>query len=124
MENILKDKTKFEKVDIKTSTLNFQVNHEKCINEILKRLKSSGNLTDKQLKTKNKKKNVKDFGSRPGVFYGLCKVRKAIGDVCPSFRPILSAIGTPTYKIAKFFVAILSCLIINEFTVKDSFSSF
>ena len=59
MENILKDKTKFEKVDIKTSTLNFQVNHEKCINEILKRLKSSGNLTDKQLKTKNKKKTLK-----------------------------------------------------------------
>ena len=59
MENILKDKTKFEKVDIKTSTLNFQVNHEKCINEILKRLKSSSNLTDKQLKTKNKKKTLK-----------------------------------------------------------------
>ena len=56
MENILKDKTKFEKVDIKTSTLNFQVNHEKCINEILKSLKSSGSLTDKQLKTKNKKR--------------------------------------------------------------------
>ena len=123
MENILKDKTKFEKVDIKTSTLNFQVNHEKCINEISKSLKSSGNLTDKQLKTKSKK-NVKYFGSRPGVFYGLCKVRKAIVDVSPSFRPILSAIGTPTYKIAKFLVAILSCLIINEFTVKDSFSSF
>ena len=56
MENILKDKTKFEKVDIKTSSLNFQVNHEKCINEILKSLKSSGSLIDKQLKTKNKKR--------------------------------------------------------------------
>ena len=38
MENILKDNNKFEKVDIKTRTLNFQVNHEKRINEILKSL--------------------------------------------------------------------------------------
>ena len=34
----------------------------------------------------------------------------------------MSAIGTSTYKIAKFLVPILSCLTINEFTVKDSFS--
>ena len=34
----------------------------------------------------------------------------------------MSTIGTPTYKIAKFLVPILSCLTINEFTVKDSFS--
>ena len=32
------------------------------------------------------------------------------------------AIGTPTYKIAKFLVPILSSLTINEFTVKNSFS--
>ena len=116
MENILKDKTNFEKVDIKTRTLNFQVNHQKRINDTLKRLKSSGSLTDKQYK------KIKAVGSRPGVLYGLCKVHKAIVDVCPPFRPILSAIGTPTYKIAKFLVPILSCLTINDFTVKDSFS--
>ena len=34
----------------------------------------------------------------------------------------MSAIWTTTYKIAKFLVPILSCLTINEFTVKDSFS--
>ena len=34
----------------------------------------------------------------------------------------MSAIGTPTYKIAKFLVLITSRLTINEFTVKDSFS--
>ena len=44
MENILNDNTKFERVDIKTRTLNFQVSHEKRINEILKSLKSSGSL--------------------------------------------------------------------------------
>ena len=61
-------------------TLNFQINHKKCIN-----------------------------------------VHKAIVDACKPFRPILSAIGTFTYKIAKFLVTILSCLTINEFTVKDFF---
>ena len=39
MENILKDSTKFEKVDVKTRTLNLQVNHEKRINEILQEFK-------------------------------------------------------------------------------------
>ena len=43
---------------------------------------------------------IKGAGSRPGVLYGLCKVHKAIVDVCSPFRPILSAIGTGTYKIA------------------------
>ena len=47
MENILKDNTKFKKVDIKARTLNFQVDHEKRINEILPRLKSSGSLSEK-----------------------------------------------------------------------------
>ena len=113
-ENIVRDNTKFEKVDIKTRTLNFQVNPEKSINEILKSLTSSGKLSDKQCKI------IKAVGSRPGVLYGFCKVHKAIADVCPPFRPILTAIGTSTYKIAKFLVPIMSCLTINGFTVKDS----
>ena len=44
MENILKDKINFEKVDLKARTLNFQVNHEKRVNETLKSLKSAGSL--------------------------------------------------------------------------------
>ena len=40
----------------------------------------------------------------------------------PLFRPILSAIGTPTYKLAKFLVPFLSDIAQNEFTVKDSFT--
>ena len=81
------------------------------INEILKSLKSSDSLSDKQYK------NFKAVGSRDGVIYGICKVHKAIVDVCPPFRPILPATGTPTFEIAKFLVPILSCLTIN-----DSFS--
>ena len=116
MENILKDQSKFEKVKIKTSILSFQVNHEKRINEYLKSLKNSGSLSVDQYK------KIKAVGSRPGLLYGLCKVHKAIVDICPPFRPILSAIGTPTYKIAKFLVPVLNCVTVNEFTIKESFA--
>ena len=34
----------------------------------------------------------------------------------------MSAIGTPTYKLAKFFVTLLEPLTYNQYTIKDSFS--
>ena len=39
----------------------------------------------------------------------------------PPFRPTLSAIETPKYKIEKFLISIINCLAINEFPIKDSF---
>ena len=56
--------------------------------------------------------------------YGLCKVHKGRGtsNDLPPFRPILSAKGTCTYNIAKFFVPILKDLTLNEYTACDSFS--
>ena len=65
---------------------------------------------------------IKGVGIRPGILYVLCKVHKAITDICPLFRPILSAIGTPSYKLAKFLVSKLSSITFNEFTVKNSFA--
>ena len=50
--------------------------------------------------------------------YGLPKIHK---ENCPA-RPILSAIGTYNYKLAKFIVPILQPLIVGQYTVKDSFS--
>ena len=82
----------------------------------LKSLEKSGSLSTDQYK------KIKAIGSRPGILYGLCKVHKAIFDVCPPFRLILSAIGTPSYKLAKFLVPKLSSITFNEFTVKDSFA--
>ena len=115
IENTLKENTKFEKVYIKTMILNFQDNHEKCINEILRSLKSAGSVSNKQYK------EIKTVGSRTGVLHGLCKVHKAIVDVCPPFRLILSVIGTPTYKIAKFLVPILCCLTFKNSMLKTLF---
>ena len=54
--------------------------------------------------------------------HGLFKVHKAVTDICPPFRPILSATRTPTYKIANFLVPKLSSIKFSEFNVKDSFA--
>ena len=54
--------------------------------------------------------------------HGFCEVNKDIIDNCLLFWPILSVINTPTYKVAKFLVLILTFLTSNEYTVKDSFA--
>ena len=61
-------------------------------------------------------------GSRPGILYGMAKVHKPVTDRCPSLQPILPAINTPSYKLAKFLVLLLTPLTSNDFTIKDSFS--
>ena len=116
MGTILSDLNKFEKVSIKKRTLNFSINHEKNINNYLKRLEKSGTLSTEQYK------KIKAVGSRPGILYGLCKVHKAITDVCSPFTSIFSAIGTPSYELAKFLVPKLSLITFNEFTVKYFFA--
>ena len=47
-------------------------------------------------------------------YYGIIKLRP--------FKPILSAIGTPNSKFAKFLVPKISSITFNEFTAKDSFA--
>ena len=69
--------------------------------------------------TEKTRKSLKPVGTRPGIMYGSCKVHKARN--FPSFRPILSALNTPTYKLAKILVPILKPLTTNEFTVKEYF---
>ena len=116
METIVSDHNKFENVNIIKEILNFSINYEKNINNYLKRLGKSGTLSTEQYK------KVKVVGSWPGILHGLCKVHKDITDTCPPFRLILSAVGTPSYKFAKFLVPKLSSITFNEFTVTDSFA--
>ena len=60
-------------------------------------------------------------GSRPGILYGSSKVHKPVINNCPKFSPILSTIGTPTYKLAKALVPILSPLTSNDVLVENTF---
>ena len=57
-------------------------------------------------------------GTKPGILYGLSKIHKC--DV--PLRPILSAMGTAGYNLAKFFVPLLSAFTTKHFSIKDSFS--
>ena len=54
--------------------------------------------------------------------YRSCKVHKKRGDGCPLFRPILSSLQTPTYKLAKYLIPNLEPLTNNKYTVKDLFN--
>ena len=52
------------------------------------------------------------------MLYGQPKVHKTVINNIPQFRPILSAINTPVYKLAKYLVPILSPLTVNDYTVR------
>ena len=57
------------------------------------------NLRDKKEISSEQYKDFSPSGSRPGIMYGLAKVHRTVTDGLPSFRPILSTTGTPTYKL-------------------------
>ena len=118
MKNILSDYAKFEKLEInENKQLTILINSVKKVKDIIKP------LYQKECLTKKKYDSTYTTGSRPGIPYGCAKVHKPIIDNCPSFRAILSSIGTPTYNLAKFLLPILLPLTVNEFTVHDSFSN-
>ena len=76
------------------------------------------------MKKKFQKKNLIVFAQLElcQEFYnGSLMVHKLVVNNTPKFRPILSAINTPIYSLAKYLNRILSPLTSNEFTVKNSF---
>ena len=95
--------------------MNFIVNVEKHITDLLRDLKNSEVIFETIYKC------LKPRSSRFGILYGFCKVRKQLVDNCPPFRPIMSAIKTPTYNLAKFLVPLLEPITANMYTVKNSF---
>ena len=116
IEEILNDHTKFSNLDILAGKeINYITNLEKRISSDLKLLK------DKEIIDKATYKNIKPVGSRPGVLYGLERVHKEAKNGIPPFRPILLAIDTPTYKLAKYLLPCLTPLTQNEHTVTKPF---
>ena len=116
VNDILSDQNKFTKVNMKDDTLlNFAINQGKHVDKVLKKFVESKRMTEKT------RKFLKPVGTRPYMMYGSCKVYKVSVGNCPPFRPLLSALNTPTYKLSKFLVPILKPLTANASTVKDSF---
>ena len=115
-EKILNDHFNFSQLDIPVGTeINHIVNLEKRNNSELKLLK------DKEIIDKFTYKRIKPVGSRAGILYGLGKIQKKTRNGIPPFCSILSATGTPTYKLAKFLLKFLTPSTANEFTIIDSF---
>ena len=116
IEEILNDHIKFSNLDIPAvKEINYITNLEKRITSDLKLLK------DKEIIDKATYKDIKPVGSRSGVLYGLGKVHNEVQNGLPPFWPILSAIGMPTYKLAKYLLPFLTPLTQNEYTATDSF---
>ncbi len=110
MEDILRDTTKFERLHVDPVKLTLQ--RENQIKNLLASLKKSESITQATYK------QLYPTGSRIGILYGLPKIHK---NSIP-LRPILSCINNYSYKIAKFFVPILSPICSSAFMVRDSFS--
>ena len=94
--------------------LNHLIRMEERLIRLLKSLEDQGEISEKE-KNDLSDSNLSD--SKPGVLYGLAKIHKALEDGIPSFRPIFSAIGTPTYKLAKF------CDQLASFDIKSLFTN-
>ena len=110
MNEILGDESKFEKLDADPVVVVRAL--EDKINRLLRTLKKESVMDETTYK------RVFSSGAKPGLLYGLAKVHKQNTPM----RPILSAVGTFNYELAKHLVPILTPLTFNEYTVSDSFS--
>ena len=78
-------------------------------------------LKNKKIIDKLYLQKLNPVGSRPGILYGLGKIPRKTCNGLPSSYPILSVIGTPTNKLAKFLLKFLTPSTANEYTVINSF---
>ena len=108
---ILNDESKFKKRDGDPLQIMFSLRDK--MNHFLGRLLKSKKISNETYDS------LYITSAKPGVLYGLPKTHK------PSIpiRPILSAINTFNYKLAKFLVPILHPIATNEYTL-DSTKAF
>ena len=69
-------------------------------------------------------KRIYPKSSRPGLFYGTAKLHKLKeNDTVENLplRPMVSNVGTATYKTAKYLAILLLPLTSSEYNVKSSY---
>ncbi|KAG1698807.1 hypothetical protein GQR58_005637 [Nymphon striatum] len=113
MTDIISDPSKFSPIN--EPILKFSIKIEDKINNFLRKIKNL-NLIPEELY-----KLLFVTGSGPGILYGLPKIHKPDFSTKFQFRPIFAAYNTPSFKIAKYLVSILSNLTFNSYSAKDSF---
>ena len=95
IKSLLSDNTKFIPLIIdQNKWLNYIVNLEKKLKEHFKTLKRDNKISEDEFQS------IFPIGTRPGTLYGQPKVHKTVINNISQFRPILSAINTPVYKLA------------------------
>ena len=80
-------------------------------------------LKQKDLFNKNEYGKLCPSGSLPARFYGTPKMHKfSSSDSFHKLRPIVSSIGTFNYNLSRFLRDLLSPLVPNDYSSKDTFS--
>ena len=87
------------------------------VNRLAAKLKSAIAITDDAYR------DVYASGSGPGNLYGLPQVHKTNFSEIFQMRPIFAARNTPSYKLTKYLVPLLSLFSVNDYTVKNASSS-
>ena len=115
-KEILVDSKIFKIANIKPDKeIRHTLNEEKKFKITLNDLREKGKISASDFAKLN------PVGSRPGILYGLSKVHKSLVNGLPKMRPILSAIGTASYGVAKFLVPILAPITNGPFSITNSF---
>ena len=80
-------------------------------------------LKQKDFLSENEYNKLYPSGSAPARIYGTPKMHKfSSSDSFPKLRPIVSSIGTFNYNLARFLCDLLSPLVPNDYSCKDTFS--
>ena len=88
------------------------VTRERRLQNKIRDLRKNGEISDEVFK------QIMPRGSKAGILYGLPKIHKNGAPI----RPIISAVGTYNYKLAKFLDSIIKPLqSTNSFMLKDTF---
>ena len=83
----------------------------------------SRKLKQKSFFNENEYDKLYPSGCAPARIYGTPKMHKfSPSDSFPKFRPIVSSIGTFNYNLARFLCDLLSLLVPNDYSCKDTFS--
>ena len=116
MQDMVDDTTKFEKLSVKEGKdYNFMSKEKATVDKFLADLLKKGSINESE------RSKLSPNGPNPARLYGLPKIHKPTVDGLPKYRPIISQIGSSTYKIAKFLLTFVQPFTTNEHTVKDTF---
>ena len=105
LAKIVNDKSKFE-----------EVNYQSGIHPLIAKENSIAYYVRRYFKKVEGYTNLIPSGSKPGKLYGMAKVHKPNVPL----RPVVSMIGTPEYKLAKFLDSLIKPYIPDTYLLKST----